>query len=91
MHFPAVAVDHRNALPGVIHKELLPRAVGLAHDQIKFLRPGSISVTKPAVLQAAGRGCLLFLPQQEQRDALTFEFTVDCGPIRHQMRCGGLG
>src|SRR5207253_1007408 len=59
MHFPAVAVDYRNALPGVIYKELLPSAVGLAHNQIKFLRPGSIGVTKPAILQAVGRGRLI--------------------------------
>jgi hypothetical protein len=86
MHFPAVAVDYRNALPGVIDKELLPSPVGLAHNQIKFLRPGSRGVTKPAILQAVGRGRLIFLPQQKQRDALAFEFAVDCGPIRYQVR-----
>jgi hypothetical protein len=89
--FPAVAVDHRNARPGVINTELLPRAVGLAQHQSKVLRPGSRSVTKPAVRQAVGRGRLLFLPQQKQRDALPCEFALDGGPIRHQMRGGDAG
>jgi len=91
MHFPTMPVDHRDALPGVIDKELLPSTMMLAHDQIKFLRPGSVGVTTPAVLPALGRGCLLFLPQQDQRDALAFEFAVDCGPIRHPVRRRGSG
>jgi hypothetical protein len=91
MHLPVVTVDHWDTLTGVIHKELLPSVVVLAHNQIKFLRPGSIGVTKPAILQAVGRSRLIFLPQQEQRDALAFEFVVDYGPIRHQVRGGGSG
>jgi hypothetical protein len=91
MHLPVVTVDPWDTLTGVIHKELLPSVVVLAHDQSKFVRPASLGVTKPAVLQAVGRSRLLFLPQQEQRDARAFELVVDGGPIRHQVWGGSSG
>jgi hypothetical protein len=84
VHLPTVAVDHGDALPGVIHKELLARTVGLAHDEIKLLRPGSIGVTKPTGLQAVGRGRFIFLPQQEQGDTLPFQFVMH-RPIRYHV------
>ena len=76
--------------PGIIDKELFPRAVGLPHDQIELARPGAIGLAKPAVLEALGRGRLVFLPEQEQGDAFAFEFAVDRGPVGHQVRRRGL-
>jgi hypothetical protein len=86
-----VAVDDGDALSRVIHKEFLARAMRLSHDEIELAGPGTVGVTKPTILQAIGRRCLLFLPQQEQGDTLAFEFVMDHGPSRHQMRRWGSG
>ena len=91
VHLPAVAVDDGDALPGVIHKELFTRAVGLPHNQIQLALPGAIGLTKPTVLQAVRRGGFIFLPQQEQSNPLPFEFVVHDRPIGYHVRCRRAG
>jgi hypothetical protein len=88
---PAVAIDDGDTLSGVIHKELLARAVGLPHDQIELMRPGAVRMTKPTVLHAVWRHGLILLPQQEQGDTLPFEFAVHGRPIGDHVRCRSSG
>ena len=84
MDFAGVAVDDRDALAGIVDKELLPRAMALPHDQVELAGPGAIRLAKPAILEALRRGGLVFLPQQEQGDALAFELVVHRGPVGGQ-------
>jgi len=65
VQLPALAVDDRKSLAGVIDKEFLPGAVMLAHDHIELPCPLPIRLAEPTVLEALGRSCLVFLPQQE--------------------------
>ena len=81
MDFTGMAVDDRDALAGIIDKELLPSAMALAHDQVELAGPGSIRLAEPAVLEALRCGGLVFLPQQEQGDTLPFELVVHRGPV----------
>ena len=91
VHLPTVAVDHGDALPSVLHTELLARTVGLPHDEIQLARRGAGGVTKPPILQAVGRGRFVFLPEQAQGDALPLQFLMDLRPIGHQVRRWGSG
>src|SRR5262249_57450019 len=65
VHLTAVAVDHGDALPSIIDKELLTRAVSLRHDEIELVRPGAGGLAKPTILQTFWRGRLLFPPHHD--------------------------
>src|SRR5215813_5312818 len=73
------------------------RTSGAAPDAVKVARPvlnggdEETGLSRPRLVATQRHGRLLFLPQQKQRDALTYEFAVDCGPIRHQVRRGDSG
>jgi hypothetical protein len=82
VHLSAVRVHHGDTLARIIDKELLPRAMTLAHDQVQLARPGAIPLTEPAVLKALWGRALVLLPQQEQGDALAFQLVVHCRPVR---------
>src|SRR4029434_1246250 len=84
------AVDDRDPLAGIIDKELLPRAMALPHDQVELAGPGAIRLAEPAVLEALRRGGLVFLPQEEQGDALAFELVVHRGPVGGPVLAGSL-
>jgi hypothetical protein len=83
-----MAVDDRDALAGIVDKELLPRAMVLPHDQVELAGPGAIRLAEPAILEALRRGGLVFLPQEEQGDAFAFQLVVHCGPVG-SARCEG--
>jgi hypothetical protein len=58
--------------------------MALAHDQVELAGPGAICLAEPAVLEASRRSGLIFLPQQEQGDALAFELVMHRGPVGGQ-------
>ena len=90
--FPREGIDDRHRLARIVDKECLARAVALPHDQIEFPSPLAIGFTELAVLEAIGGDRLVFLPQQEQGDPLTFELLVDDGPVRDgTLRYGCVG
>src|SRR5712691_3453637 len=91
MDFAGLAIDDRDALTGIVDKKLLSRAMALAHDQAELAGPGAIRLAEPAVLEALRRGGLVFLPQQEQGNALAFELVVHRGPVGGQGREGACG
>ena len=75
-----VLIDDRCRMTGVVHKQLLPGAVILAHDQILFAQPLAIVVTEPAVLITLWMLLPVLLPEQELCDTLAFEFAMNNGP-----------
>ena len=80
---------HGHGLPGIVDEELLAGAVGLPHDDVELLTPGTVVVTEPGVLVAAGVQRLVLKPQQVQRDGLgAFEFMVYLDPIRLRALAG---
>ncbi len=82
-------IDYRRGLPGIVDEELLAGAVGLPHDDVELLTPGTVVVTEPGVLVAAGVQRLVLKPQQVQRDGLgAFEFTMHLDPIRYRALAG---
>ena len=91
MDFPGTAVHDREALAGIVDKELFPRAMALPHDQVELAGPGAIRLAEPTVLETLRRGGLIFLPQQEQSDALAFELVVHRGPVGGQVWDGTCG
>jgi len=91
MHFPGTTVHDRDALAGIVDKELFPRTMALAHDQVELAGPGAIRLAEPTVLETLRRGGLIFLPQQEQSDALAFELVVHRGPVGDQGYGGTCG
>ena len=46
-----LAVHHRDCLPGVVHEQLLARAVLLAHHHVELRRPGPVLLAEPTVAQ----------------------------------------
>jgi hypothetical protein len=91
MHLTAVAVDHWDALAGVIHKELFARAMRLAHDQSQLGGPGPIRLAEPAVLEALWRDGFVFLPQQAQGHARALQLLVHRRPVWDGVGCGPFG
>ena len=65
--------------------------MGLPHDQIELFCPRAIRLTEGTVLQPIGGGSLVFLPQQQQGDALAFALLVHDGPVGHGTVEGGGG
>jgi len=91
MDLTGLAVDDRDALAGIVDKELLPRAMALPHDQVELAGPGAIRLAEPAVLEALRCGGLVFLPQEEQGDALAFQLVVHRGPVGSERGEGAWG
>ncbi len=91
MHLTGLRVDNGQGLPRIVDKELFTGPVTLAHDHVEFSGPGAIGLTKPAILEAIGGLCLVFLPQQRQGDAFALEFLVHHGPVGGQMDQGAFG
>ena len=78
----SVLIDDRRRMAGVVHKQVLPGAVILAHDQTLFTQPLMIPITEPAVLIILWMLMPVLLAEQELCDALIFEFTMNNGAVR---------
>jgi len=82
--FPGRSVHHGCCLASIIDKQLLTGTVVLAHDHIQLAPPGAVVLAKPAVLITLGVGFPVFLPEQEQSDALfASQFLMHDRPIGH--------
>ena len=73
----SLAVIDRYRHTGIVHKQLLTGFMLLTHDRIDMSGPLTVEVTKLAVLIAVGVNGFVFLPQQVQGNAFSFEFAVD--------------
>src|SRR5438132_6529547 len=71
----------------IVDKERFARSVALPHDQIELASPLAIGFTELAVREAIGGDRLVFLPQQDQGDTLTFELLVHHSPSRRGTLC----
>jgi hypothetical protein len=76
-----MSIDDLDGLPGVVDKQLLAGAVGLAHHQIELAGPVTVVVAEPAVGEALRVGDAVLFPQQHQRHAGPAQLLVDYRPV----------
>jgi hypothetical protein len=58
-------IYYLDRLSGVVHEQLLPGTVLLAHHHVELRRPGAVLVAEPAVLKTLRMGGLVLVPQTE--------------------------
>jgi len=77
-YLAGAGVHDGQRLPGVVHKQLVARLVGLAHGAFQALCPGLVLLAEGAVLvRLPCMMVLVFLPQQLQGDAGASQLAVD--------------
>jgi len=84
--------DDRHRVARVIHEQLLPGGVGLAHDHRQLGCEGPVQRAEARIAQAIRLLGDVLLPQDRQGDMLALQFAMNGGPVRlRPPRRPGLG
>ena len=84
--------DDRHRVARVIHEQLLPGGVGLAHDHRQLGCEGPVQLAEARIAQAIRLLGDVLLPQDRQGDMLALQLAMDGDPVRLRLpRRPGLG
>lgn len=73
--------DHRNTVARIVHEQLVPGRMDLAHRYRQAAFSGTVELTEPAITEAVGLGCDRFPPQDPQRHMLALEVAMYRRPV----------
>lgn len=83
-NLPALPVNDRHSLAGVIDEQLFADAVFLTHDYVDLGRPEAVVLAEPAVLEALRMSKSILLPKQGQSYAGAAQLGMHPCPVRQR-------